>query len=309
MNILEIRNVTKSYSSKIAVRGVSLAAPEGVIFGLLGPNGAGKTSMIRMITRITYPDSGEIFLLGEPLSDAHQAKIGYMPEERGLYKKMKVGEQIIYLLRLKNMTAVAATKAADEWLERLELTAWKNTKVEELSKGMQQKVQFIVTIAHKPPLLILDEPFSGLDPLNAQMIEDIIKELKSQGVTIIFSTHRMEQVEEMCDQIALINDGEVILEDTIANVRRNFRASIYTLETLEPIPAEDSPFISGLEIINRETHRITVKLNSTQNIKAILAQWNEQFTLTRFAQYAPSLKEIFIEQVERYKTKSREAVA
>lgn len=300
-NILELKSVKKQYSSKVAVNNVSLAIPEGVIYGLLGPNGAGKTSLIRMITRITYPDSGEILWQGNPLTDAHQAQIGYMPEERGLYKKMKVGEHITYLLQLKGMKSGEAHLATDTWLKQLELMQWKNTKVEELSKGMQQKVQFISTIAHQPPLLILDEPFSGLDPLNAQIIEEVIKDMKKQGTSIIFSTHRMEQVEEMCDRIALINNGEVILEDAISNVRRNFRKNIFTIEVLEELPTEQITLPLNAQILKQNLHSITVQVENDNEIKGILADWNKQFSIMRFAQYAPSLKEIFIEQVENYK--------
>jgi len=229
-SFLRIENVVKAYDQHIAVNGASLEVPRGKIFGLLGPNGAGKTSIIRMITGITAPDSGQIWFDGEPLSPEHARRTGYMPEERGLYKKMKIGEQAKYLLSLKGMPPNQAQEAAQSWLQRLGLGDWVDRNANDLSKGMQQKVQFISTVAHEPDLLILDEPFSGLDPVNAKLIEGEIIRLKKQGTTIIFSTHRLEQVEELCDYIALINRGEVMLQDEITKVRKQFQKPVYRVD-------------------------------------------------------------------------------
>jgi ABC-2 type transport system ATP-binding protein len=230
-NLLEIQDVVKQYQAYLAVNHVSFSIPKGKIFGLLGPNGAGKTTLIRMITSITYPDSGKILFDGQPLQEKHSALIGYMPEERGLYKKMKVGEQLLYLARLRGMSEADAKKAILSWFDRLEATGWWNKKVEELSKGMAQKVQFISTVMHSPQLLILDEPFSGLDPVNANLIKDEIYRLHGEGTTILFSTHRMEQVEEICDNIVLVNKGVNILEGEVAEVKQRFKDNLFHIET------------------------------------------------------------------------------
>ena len=219
MNVLSLRNVVKRYSNHVAVNNVSLDVPKGKIFGLLGPNGAGKTSMIRMITSITRADEGEIFIDGEKLNINSPQVIGYLPEERGLYKKMKVGEQLLYLARLKGLSPRDARMKLNNWLEKFEITSWWDKKVGELSKGMQQKVQFIATVVHEPKLMILDEPFSGLDPINTNLIKDEIHELNQNGTSIIFSTHRMEQVEQICEEIALIHQGEIILQGNVEEIK------------------------------------------------------------------------------------------
>lgn len=297
MAILSIRNVVKQYATKLAVNNVSLDIPEGSVYGLLGPNGAGKTSLIRMITHITLPDQGEILFKGQPLSDAHQAQMGYMPEERGLYRKMKVAEVIEYLLELKGLSRVEARRVTLQWLERFELGDWGQRKVEELSKGMQQKVQFIATVAHRPPLLILDEPFSGLDPINAQLIEQVIAELSREGHTIIFSTHRMEQVEEFCQRIALINNGAIVLEDDIRAARLKYRRPIYVIEADSAISADQLP--PQVRITATKGTQLTVELTDGLSSQGLLAHLNGRVELTRFELYLPSLRDIFIEVVGR----------
>lgn len=223
MPFLEAQHVVKKYANHLALNNVSLSAPENSIFGLLGPNGAGKTTLIRIINQITGPDEGNILFNGEPLHPKHISQIGYLPEERGLYKKMKVGEQALYLAQLKGMSRLDALKKLKYWFEKFEIGAWWGKKVEELSKGMQQKLQFIVTILHQPSLLILDEPFSGFDPINTNQIKEEILQLKNEGATIIFSTHNMSSVEELCDSITLINKGKAILSGEVSKIRREYR--------------------------------------------------------------------------------------
>lgn len=296
MNCLELTEVTKTYATKTAVDGVSLAIAQGTVFGLLGPNGAGKTSLIRMITHITLPDAGRIQFMGQPLQEQHQAQIGYMPEERGLYKKMTVLDQIVYLLELKGMKRAAAKQAASEWLQRFELHDWAQRKVDQLSKGMQQKVQFILTVAHRPPLLILDEPFSGLDPLNSQLIEDVIRDLSAQGSTILFSTHRMEQVESFCERIALINNGRLVLEGAVRQLRRAHAKQEYILESEEDLGQLQLP--AGVLVQGQgQPHRIKVKLPEGMQPRQFLAQVNERVVLSRYEEHLPDLREIFIDAV------------
>lgn len=292
---LEIKNVTKSYSTKVAVQDVSLSVPCGSIYGLLGPNGAGKTTIIRMITRIMYPDRGEIFIDGESLQDRHLQFIGYMPEERGLYRKMKIGEQLVYLLMLKGLPETMADERVNFWLKKVNLYEWKNRTISELSKGMQQKIQFILTVAHGPKLLILDEPFSGLDPVNTQLIKDIILELKKEGTTTIFSTHRMEQVEEMCDYIGLIDNSQVILEDEIWNVKKKYNKNIYRIEA-----EGDMTFvrdISGLTLLEMKNKHVTVRFHENFTAKDFLSKVIDKVDITKFELKLPGLNEIFIELV------------
>jgi ABC-2 type transport system ATP-binding protein len=298
VNLLEIDHVTKRYETKVAVKDATLNIPKGTIFGLLGPNGAGKTSLIRMIARITLPDTGQIRFAGEPLNETHQARTGYMPEERGLYKKMKVLENLEYILQLKGMKASQARQVSNDWLDRFGLKDWKNRKVNELSKGMQQKVQFIQTIAHKPELMILDEPFSGLDPLNAQLIERTLVELAAAGTTIIFSTHRMEQVEEFCQHIALIHNGEVVLNDTIQTIRQRHRKPIYRIETEETIVAAPT-LPPGSTLLEQGANHLLVQLPDGTAPKALLSVLNDQYTLQGFELHLPRLREIFIDTVGR----------
>lgn len=296
-NLLDIRSVIKTYGDYKAVNNVSLSIPEGCIFGLLGPNGAGKTSLIRMITTITRPDGGEIWFNGEKLNSRHPEQIGYMPEERGLYKKMKVGEQLLYLAQLKGMSYNDARTAVKYWIERLDIADWWGKTVEELSKGMSQKLQFIATVIHKPRLLILDEPFSGLDPVNANLIKDEIYELHRQGTTILFSTHRMEQVEEICDSIVLINKGQNILEGEVSEVKNRFKENLFSVEFKGSVPEN---IAAQFNITAQTDRKLTFKLNEGQSSNDILrALLNHQATqITAFNEILPSLNEIFIRQVQ-----------
>lgn len=296
-NLLDIRSVIKTYGDYKAVNNVSLSIPEGCIFGLLGPNGAGKTSLIRMITTITRPDGGEIWFNGEKLNSRHPEQIGYMPEERGLYKKMKVGEQLLYLAQLKGMSYNDARTAVKYWIERLDIADWWGKTVEELSKGMSQKLQFIATVIHKPRLLILDEPFSGLDPVNANLIKDEIYELHRQGTTILFSTHRMEQVEEICDSIVLINKGQNILEGEVSEVKNRFKENLFSVEFKGSVPDN---MATQFNITAQTDRKLTFKLNEGQSSNDILrALLNHQATqITAFNEILPSLNEIFIRQVQ-----------
>src|SRR5690606_14214848 len=226
-HILVAKNVSKTYGNNAALSNISLEIPENCIYGLLGPNGAGKTSLIRIINQITHQDSGELFFAGEPLSPKHIAHIGYLPEERGLYKSMKVGEQALYLAQLKGLSRAEAKDRLNHWFDRLDIGDWWNKKIQELSKGMAQKIQFIVTVLHRPKLLIFDEPFSGFDPINANLIKDEILALKEDGASIIFSTHRMESVEELCEHIALIHNSEMILEGRLSDIKKAHKNNIY----------------------------------------------------------------------------------
>lgn len=295
---LSIHAISKTYENHKAVDQVSLDIPKGKIYGLLGPNGAGKTSIIRMITGITAPDEGNILFDGEPLDPSHTRETGYMPEERGLYKKMKVKEQISYLLSLKGMSTRNASDAATHWLEKLGLSEWSGAKTSDLSKGMQQKVQFISTIAHNPKLLILDEPFSGLDPVNARVIEKEIHLMKEQGTTIIFSTHRMEQVEELCDYIALINKGKVMIQDEINNVRRQFQKDIYHISY-----AGDSGYWSGFDMgtVSEITPKSAmVELQQGYNSNDLLRRLADSpLEILGFQLHLPRLNDIFIELVSQ----------
>ena len=222
MAIIECRNITKTFGEKVAIEGINLEIPEGRIFGLLGPNGAGKTTLIRIINRITIPNEGEVLFKGSPITQRDVEKIGYMPEERGLYRKMKVGEQAMYLAELKGMSSRDAMRELKSWFERFGIQSWWDKKVEELSKGMAQKVQFITTVVHRPSLMILDEPFSGFDPVNAEVIREEILRLKNEGATIILSTHNMESVEELCDEIALINKSHLVITGAVDDIRRRY---------------------------------------------------------------------------------------
>lgn len=296
-DFLRLQQVTKAYAGKVAVNEVNLAVPHGGIYGLLGPNGAGKTSIIRMITSITAPDSGEIFFNGEPLKPQHSEKIGYMPEERGLYKKMKVREHLIYLMRLKGNSKQGAKKLVDEWMEEMEIQDWRDKKVGDLSKGMQQKVQFIATVAHKPSLLILDEPFSGLDPINTQLIEDKIRELNQGGTTLIFSTHRMEQVEELCDTIALINNGKVILQDPIDKVRKQFQKDLFHIGYSGD--GRELEKVQGVEVLELEESKALIGYPVANSGELLRAISTLELDVTSFSVHQPRLQEIFIEMVQR----------
>ena len=280
MNYLEIRNVSKTYGSKRVLNNISIAVPRQSIYGLLGPNGAGKTTLIRILNQITMPDSGEILLDGKPLSPNDIANIGYLPEERGLYKKMKVGEQAIYLAQLKGLSAREAEKRLRQWFVKFEIQNWWDKKVEELSKGMQQKVQFIVTVIHEPKLLIFDEPFSGFDPINVNLLKREIIELRDKGATILFSTHNMASVEELCDNIMLINHGEKILEGKVYDIKQQYKNHSYDIVYK---PFDDSG----------ET-RVTVSSDSPNELIRDIIDKGE---LVSFNEILPSMNDIFINLV------------
>lgn len=296
MQILQLVDVVKTYEKNTAVDRVSFNVPAGSIFGLLGPNGAGKTSLIRIITTITQADSGQILLDGEKLNSRHPEMIGYMPEERGLYKKMKVGEQLVYLARLKGLSGAEAKKALGEWFARFEIESWWNKKVEELSKGMQQKIQFISTVVHKPKLLILDEPFSGLDPINTNLIKSEIHELNKQGTSIIFSTHRMEQVEEICEEIVLINKGQNILQGKVKDIKNQFKDNLFHLTFEGELP---EVITDQLQIVDSGAGSLRVKLPDTESSNLLLRQLIDKgIRIHSFNEILPGLNEIFIKRVE-----------
>lgn len=304
MAILELHNLKKYYATQKAVDDISFGIEKGSIFGLLGPNGAGKTTLLRMITGIFYPDEGSILLEGtrfDPLNDI--AKIGYMPEERGLYKKMKIGEQALYLAQLKGLSKADAMKKIKFWFERLEIQSWWNKKVEDLSKGMSQKLQFIITVLHEPKLIILDEPFSGLDPVNANLIKDEIYGLAQRGSTIIFSTHRMEQVEEICDHIVLVNLGKKILDGSVANVKQQFKENTFRIQ-LDGIPViADAP---SFELIDQKANQLVVKIREGFKSNDVLAYFIRQnLNVAAFNEILPSLNDIFIHLVENTKSTAR----
>lgn len=301
MNILSAQNIVKRYSSHTALNDVTLEIPEQSIFGLLGPNGAGKTSLIRIINQITGPDSGELFFEGEKLSPKHIEQIGYLPEERGLYKKMEVGEQALYLAQLKGMTKSDAKVKLKYWFEKFEIDAWWHKKVEELSKGMQQKVQFIVTVMHEPKLLILDEPFSGFDPINANLIKNEILHLKKQGSTILFSTHNMGSVEELCDNIALINKSKKILDGSVKEIRKQFRSNIYEIEfTGNMMGFTNSLWTHGklIEHITEGEHcKAHVQLAPGTKSNELLHAVMPVAEIYSFKEVVPSMNDIFIAKV------------
>lgn len=297
MNILSLQGVNKSFENYQANKHITFNVPKGSIFGILGPNGAGKTTMIRIITNIIGADSGTIFFDGEPLQHKHQEQIGYMPEERGLYKKMEVGEHLTYLARLKNLSSKEAKNKIDYWVTKLEIESWWHKKIEELSKGMQQKVQFIATVLHNPKLLILDEPFSGLDPLNSQIIQNEIFELQKQGTTILFSTHRMEQVEEICEEIVLINKGENILQGKVWDIKQQFKENIFKINYQGSIP---EMLINEINILEHQPNAFTFKLHEQETANAILQKLIfANVNITAFHEILPSLNQIFIAQVSK----------
>jgi ABC-2 type transport system ATP-binding protein len=297
MNRLEVKHLKKYYTSQKAVDDISFSLAPGSIFGLLGPNGAGKTTLIRMITGILFPDEGEIIFDGkqfDPNKDI--AYIGYMPEEKGLYKKMKIGDQAIYLARLKGLSKETALERVKHWFVKFEMQSWWNKKVEDLSKGMQQKLQFVTTVLNDPKLIILDEPFSGLDPVNTNLIKDEINNLAKKGSSIIFSTHRMEQVEEICDHIILVNKGQKILDGTVTGVKQQFKENMFTIG-LDNIPeAINSP---AFEVINNKGHQLILKIHEGYKPNDVLHYFlQQQADINSFHEILPSLSEIFIKLVE-----------
>lgn len=297
--MLSVNHIVKQYASHRALDDVSLTVEQGKIFGLLGPNGAGKTSLIRIITQITAPDSGEVIFNGKRLNSDHIAQIGYLPEERGLYKKMEIGEQVLYLAKLKGLSTAEATKRIKYWFEKLEMGSWWNKKVEDLSKGMQQKVQFVATVMHTPELIILDEPFSGFDPVNADIIKNEILELNRQGSTFIFSTHRMESVEELCDHIALIHQSKKILDGSVEAIKQEYRNNTYWVEYEGTLQPAETPF----DIRETEQHknmtRIKVQLRPGQTANELLSVLLPQVAIHRLDEVIPTMNDIFIEKVKQ----------
>lgn len=295
-NVLEIKNIVKAYEKHLAVDDVSFDVPSGSIFGLLGPNGAGKTSIIRIITTITRADRGSVTLDGEPLNSRHPEQIGYMPEERGLYKKMKVGDHLTYLARLKGLSAADAKAKIAHWMEKFDIDSWRDKKVEELSKGMQQKIQFIATVVHGPKLLILDEPFSGLDPVNTNLIKDEIHELQQQGMSIIFSTHRMEQVEEVCEHIVLINAGKNVLEGKVAEVKNRFKKNLFQIGYEGELPES---VLEHAGVVAQAPGLVTVQVEEERQSNELLrALLDRGVFIHSFREILPTLNEIFIRQVK-----------
>lgn len=300
MNILEARNITKTYDGHTALSDLTLDIPEGSVYGLLGPNGAGKTSFIRIINQITAPDSGEIILNGSPLQRDDIYTIGYLPEERGLYKKMKVGEQAMYLAMLKGLSASEAKAKLKQWFEKFEIQGWWNKKVEELSKGMAQKIQFIVTVVHDPKLLIFDEPFSGFDPINTELIKQEIKNLNANGATIIFSTHRMESVEEICNHIALINQSKKVLEGSVKEIKENYRSNTFQVELHN---AKDSVKLSkDFEVLENEHSSgilsLKVKLKDGESPNKLVQEVSSFGDIYHLEEVIPTVNDIFIKTVE-----------
>ena len=301
MNFIEIKDVVKQYDGHLALDRVSMDVPEGIIYGLLGPNGAGKTSLIRIINMITKPDSGEVLLGGKPLQPSDVAQIGYLPEERGLYKKMKVGDHIVYLARLKGVDKATAVQRMNQWLERFDLTEWRDKKVEALSKGMQHKVQFIATVIHEPRLLIFDEPFSGFDPVNAEQLKQEILRLKDHGSTILFSTHNMESVEAICERITLINSARVVLEGSVAAIKQEHKKHLYEIEQVDR--AATLPTNDALYSIEQTTRNSTlIRLNDGVASRDVISWLNEHVQLAGFHELLPSMNEIFIETVKALKS-------
>lgn len=302
MNFLEAENVVKQYSGHLALDKVSIVVPKGKIFGLLGPNGAGKTTLIRIINRITAPDEGRIMFDGHLSSKNDIFRIGYLPEERGLYKKMKVGEQAIYLAQLKGLTYMDARTRLMRWFEKFDIMPWWNRKVEELSKGMQQKVQFVITVIHEPDLLIFDEPFSGFDPVNTELLKQEILELKKAGHTIIFSTHNMASVEEICDEIALIDRSKVVLSGHVAEIRNRFKPNTFKIE----VGSDYSSLPSGLSLLSEEEEGgiIKLRIHKEKEIKNsdLLTAFASQCEVYSFNEELPSMNDIFINTVSKANT-------
>ncbi len=297
--MLKILNVTKSYQKKAAVDHVSFEVAQGSIFGLLGPNGAGKTTLIRMINQIFFPDSGEIYLNEEKLGPKHIGMIGYMPEERGLYPQMKVAEQIIYLAQLKGLNYKQAKQKTNFWLDKFDIKDWSNKKITELSKGMQQKIQFITTVIHEPKLLILDEPLSGLDPINANLINSEINALQKKGTTVIFSTHRMEQVEEICQNIVLIDEGKKVLDGNVQEIKSHFKKNLFKVDYVGTTPARLLKSNFTIKEVTR-THLI-FQLNQGQTPTLLIKYLiDEGLQITGVNEILPTLNEIFIEQVQTH---------
>jgi ABC-2 type transport system ATP-binding protein len=304
--LLVVESVSKSYGDYKALNNVSIEVPKGSVFGLLGPNGAGKTTLIRIINQITMPDSGQVLLDGLPLAPSDIQHIGYLPEERGLYKSMKVGEQAMYLAQLKGLSKKEAKTQLKYWFERLEIGDWWNKKIQELSKGMAQKIQFVVTVLHRPKLLIFDEPFSGFDPINANLIKDEILHLRDQGATVIFSTHRMESVEELCDHIALINKSNKILDGNLLDIKRNYKSNAYKValiakdhqQAIKQLTEKFTLKPTKFNTLNNELQYI-IQLPEKSSTKDLLVFLTSLGEVTHFEEVIPSVSEIFIQTVQK----------
>lgn len=304
-NLLVANNVSKNFGTFTALNNVSIAVPHGSIFGLLGPNGAGKTTLIRIINQITMPDSGEVLLDGQPLSPMHIRDIGYLPEERGLYKSMKVGEQALYLAQLKGLSKSEAKERLKYWFDKLDISDWWHKKIEELSKGQAQKIQFVVTVLHRPKLLIFDEPFSGFDPINANLIKDEILQLRDEGATVIFSTHRMESVEELCDHIALIHQSNKVLDGKLTDIKRSFKTNTFEVglqtsnasEVIGEIEQHFEVLPATFKNLNDDL-KLNIKLNGKSSPNELLTFLTSKAEVHHFVEVIPSANEIFIQTVK-----------
>ena len=306
MAFLEAQHIVKRYARHLALDDVSIAVPQGSVFGLMGPNGAGKTTLIRIINRITAPDSGEILFEGRRFAPTDVARIGYLPEERGLYRKMKVGEQAIYLARLKGIDKATARKRLTEWFEKFDIMPWWNRKVEELSKEMQQKIQFVCTVIHEPDLLIFDEPFSGFDPVNAELLKREILTLRDQGRTIIFSTHNMQSVEEVCDECALFNKSHVVLQGNVSEVRQRFAQGIVSLEVETSAPLSQEQ-LSQLSVVDsnfypgEKKQLLRLKMRAGEDLRDLVQTLPRELHLLSLREEIPSMNEIFIQTITQQK--------
>lgn len=305
MELIKVENVSKIYANHVALDNVSLSIPKGCIYGLLGPNGAGKTTLIRIINHITAPDSGTVYFEGHPLSTEDVVNIGYLPEERGLYKKMKVGEQAVFFARLKGLSKQEAIVRLRYWFDKFGITDWWYKKVEELSKGMAQKIQFIITILHRPKLLIFDEPFSGFDPINANLLKNEILNLRNEGATIIFSTHNMSSVEELCDHITLINKSNNILSGSVEDIRQQYGNNRYELiykGNQDSLIAKLTPYLTDSTMSNVESdyHKLLFNYNNDTTLKEIISIANEVVEISSIVPSVPSMDEIFIKTVDEY---------
>ncbi|WP_299606588.1 ABC transporter ATP-binding protein [uncultured Aquimarina sp.] len=303
-NLLEVQEASKRFGDFIALNNVSVTVPKGSIFGLLGPNGAGKTTLIRIINQITLPDTGKVFLDGDPLQSHHIKDIGYLPEERGLYKSMKVGEQALYLAQLKGLSKKEAKERLKYWFDKFDISHWWNKKIQELSKGMAQKVQFIVTVLHRPKLLIFDEPFSGFDPINANVIKDEILQLRDEGATVIFSTHRMESVEELCDHIALIHKSNKILEGKVSDIKKAYKSNTFEVGLLSDNMLElektlQNKFNTELANFKAIDEQLKLKISLDKQVapNELLSFLTERAQVVRFNEVIPSVNEIFIKTI------------
>lgn len=304
-NILEVQEVSKNFGSFTALNKVSISVPKGSIYGLLGPNGAGKTTLIRVVNQITMPDSGKVILDGEPLNSIHIKDIGYLPEERGLYKSMKVGEQALYLAQLKGLSHKEAKDRLKYWFDRLEIGDWWHKKIQELSKGMAQKIQFVVTVLHQPKLLIFDEPFSGFDPINANLIKDEILKLREDGATIIFSTHRMESVEELCDDIALLDKSNKILDGKLIDIKRQYKTNTFEVGILtnqkerlrQELSNKFQVSTANFKTLGDEL-KLNIKLSEVEKSNDLLSFLCSQGEVSHFVELIPSVNDIFIQTVK-----------